>query len=406
MLKIWITLAPREESTIEQCVSSIRKQWYKEDIYVFCEPWAEVPKNMGLVEIQNKRQLWCMGNYHNALSWMYEKFFGAHIRIMQDDMVMCEDLQLIEDFFSVKWDNAVLNTFHNSRKEYEHRTYYKKWFNVCTDSWYLWWASFVMSTKVVLKLLKNHFYRNHLYTYEKNKQVDAAVGKSLEIEDISIRTHNPSIVKHIGSHSTIWHNDLMVNTQANAITAPLSAWVIYSWDEEKFRIFIENIAYQFDKIYISWDNIPKINIPYEKVDESFLPWFWQHEGHYFLLSDKIIYPPEYSKKLLMYIRKNKYQSIVTVWWANVWVWEDVNIDCTHYSSKGGRCNYIYDETFCIPSQMTIQVDSRERLNEGLQEANIPIFMVPRKWGWMKTQYSFTSYPHIPSFVWRQIYWLK
>lgn len=405
-LYIWITLWVRDVPTIWDCVMSLRDKWYKKDIYVFSEPWAEVPKNLWLVDIQNKSNLWCMQNYHNALSWMSDRFDDGHIWILQDDMVMCENFNLIDTFFANKTSNAVLNTFHNSRKEYEHHTYYKQWFNVCTDWWNLRGASFIMDSALVRQMITTPFYLNHLYRYEKNKQVDAVVGKTLELLWVSIWTHNPSIMKHIWDESTLGHNDLLVNIQASSLTAPLSAGIHYSGDKDKFLKCIETITFQFDELYISWTNIPEIWIPYKKVKNAFLPWYWEHKWHYFLLSENILYPEDYSRKMLLEMRKQKYISLITVSWANMSELPLVKIDCTHYNKNGWRCNCLYDETFSIPYRINIQANSRRDLARYTQENKIPIWMIKRKWDWVKTQYTSISYPELPKLNWRNLYWLK
>ena len=56
-LAIGITLAPREESTIDLVIQSIRDEGYTAPIYIFAEPDSQLPFDINCVVIQNEEQL-------------------------------------------------------------------------------------------------------------------------------------------------------------------------------------------------------------------------------------------------------------------------------------------------------------------------------------------------------------
>jgi len=68
-----------------------------------------------------------------------------------------------------------------------------------------WGGGYLYERKTAKKILKHPFILDHLENYEANQQIDHAIPEAVHQMGLFQFIHNPSLLKHIGTHSTIGH---------------------------------------------------------------------------------------------------------------------------------------------------------------------------------------------------------
>jgi len=340
-LLIGMTLAPRENPTVNKSLKSLRKAGVKDKIYIFAEPWEYNIEDKNVEVVMNKKKLWCFKNFNNAMEQLL-KMDSEYIFFTQDDYEYFWDVSKeLEDLIKDKSDFWYYN--FTSRPKLNNRIYKQWWQNLYYDLG--WWVCWLLKSSVIKNIMNSYLYINHLYTYTKNKQIDLVIPHICSIAWLSTYYHNPSFTTHIWE-TTIGHldRDLWKRLDLDKETI---YWGIASIPSREWELkeTVNSVYNQVNKLYVylnwykeipkyldrknievfMWDNSTGDAGKFYKVEEC--------NWYYFTFDDDLVYNPNYVKDTIKWIEKYNRQSIVWYHWRIL--------------RKNGIDNYFKDSD-CIP----------------------------------------------------------
>lgn len=210
---IGMCTANRSKPTIWECLKSIESSWFDWHLVISSEGTeASEIANEFLYESSlsrshniNETPLWCFKNHHKLLEILVAEW-KEYILLLQDDF-------LYHFSFFERLEEANLSEEFGYYNLHTYRVYQ----NAIKQSWRnrvnIWRStafsvSYFMRTETVKKIMEHEFYRNHLWSYQKNQQVDACITEVCRILNLPMYVHNPSLSIHIGHNcSTLnhWH---------------------------------------------------------------------------------------------------------------------------------------------------------------------------------------------------------
>ena len=205
MIEVAIITAPRNSSTLNKSVRSLRYAGFNDVITIYAEPGQYEP-TVGTNLLKNKKKLGCFGNYHNALSntVLTDK---PYVLILSDDFIytrltykkITNDAQKFGQFgyMALFTPKGMTHPPCNLRK--------KRWSAINMGWKTSFGGQYLIRTEVARKILEHDFYKQHLENYTQNQQIDHCIPEVCYQMELDQWYHNPSLCQHIGLESTIGH---------------------------------------------------------------------------------------------------------------------------------------------------------------------------------------------------------
>ena len=200
---IGMCLAPRDKKTVNKCIKSLRDAGITNTIYIQAEPWSPTPSDDN-VEVQyNLQKLWCLKNHNKLLERLNRKEW-THIFLIQDDYEFAENTKnKIETIVNTKQDFGRYG-FHSSR--FHKPNLVRDWRNQTNYGIKEWRVCYLMEQDKVNAMLQSSYWQDVVENYKPNQQVDGHISEFMKGVNLPMYVHNPSLAKHIGETSTVWHD--------------------------------------------------------------------------------------------------------------------------------------------------------------------------------------------------------
>ncbi len=208
-ITIGFVTSPREFPTYNESIQSIREAGFTTLIYVFAEPGEYYFKDNNLKIIQHEEKLGCFKNHNFALEYLKNNANTKFIWLFQDDGLLTKNINSLMNFLSsldikqIGYVNPY--TGYNTARKLKISKNNQEWYESHLG-WDSWGVCYIIPTQQLELLLNHPFYINHLLNYKKNQQVDACISQSFREMNLLRYYHNPSLVDHISTTSTIGHD--------------------------------------------------------------------------------------------------------------------------------------------------------------------------------------------------------
>lgn len=203
-LEVNYTLAPRNPSTMEQSLKTLRETGFDGNVTVFAEPWSYFKKDIfdNVRIIFNERKLGCFKNFDRVLEWSNAEY----LLYLQDDFILRDGImEEIDRIIESKEDFGYYN-FFLSRLNLD--SVKKLGWNEFTRGYELCGACFLFKKSSIKKIINHPFYINHKNTKDKN--LDACIWETCKQLWLPWYIPSESYAIHIWE-STIWHKDIAIN---------------------------------------------------------------------------------------------------------------------------------------------------------------------------------------------------
>ncbi len=211
-----MTLAPRKKETYNFAIHSLRTAGFSNKITLFMEPGSYDFKDHNLLLVKNKEKLGCFKNYDYGLNYLLKYTKKPFIFIMQDDYIFSDKafnrLNSIMNF-NIKDIGYFSPLLYIRMAEKLKIDSFTEGWKESSIGWGSWGACYIMPINSVKKMLQHPFYINHLNNYKKNEQIDACVSETFKQLPLKMFFHIPSLVEHIGDHSTLKHDNAYDKTR-------------------------------------------------------------------------------------------------------------------------------------------------------------------------------------------------
>lgn len=432
----WMRVAPRRQSTIQQCISSFRSVFWDAYINLYIEPEDQANKynfeKMKLWNVwyhRNTKTLWDVGNYHRALEDMLQWTDSDYIAIIEDDWIFSPDAKDV----IMKWLKKLQWWFwYMSLSTDWCSGHYitKDWWNdisINGDNRVWRWLTgnvYLFPRDVVRQILDHHFYINHNLWYKKKNASDCMVAETVKQLWYKTLYHNPSLAAHIWIHSTLGHDaDNWKVTKHNRFFGktilPKNRKVVWIATIPQREIFLERVVNslinQVDEINVwlnNYEHIPEYLLNNPKIRPIMLDnkrwdaakYFFVHEvdWYYFTCDDDLEYPPDYVDTMIKRIDKLwKDSCIVSVHWHSFRkILGPVNVhrDMDHYyyfndlvSNEAKRAHVVGTGVAAFHSDALI-LHYQDFLEPNKADEQMSVFtriqwvqpyVIPHKWNWVK-----------------------
>ena len=200
-LEINYTLAPREPSTINRSLQSLRQVWFKNKVKIYAEPGEYEFYDENVEMVWNEYKYWCFKNFDQVI----RKAEADYIFYCQDDYVLLpwikQEIERIinsgEDF---GYYNFILHRINKCDVKVEGWNLYTRGYELCG-------SAFLFKKENIKKIIESDFYKHHKLTNPMN--LDACIGESCKRLWLNGYIPSNSFIIHEGK-STIGHNDLLL----------------------------------------------------------------------------------------------------------------------------------------------------------------------------------------------------
>ena len=219
---IGVTAAPRESSTLDRTLASLRKGGWDETVHLFSEQGTEPELNGNgygsLVNIERREPaLGAWGNFYLALCELYLRDPDADAYfLLQDDVVFTAGLRTyLEETLWMNDQPAVVFLHTPSHLAPEKGT----GFFPASLGWSAWGAqAMVFSNSAVRRFLSDLDVVEHRQKgiFDGRKNVDSVIGDWCSRNGIGMWLHAPSLAEHIGSTSTLWSRADLTGKRSSA----------------------------------------------------------------------------------------------------------------------------------------------------------------------------------------------
>lgn len=315
---IWITLAPRPNPTINECLKAIRDAGFNEKIYIFAEPGDYQIEDENVEVRTNIVKLWCFKNYNNMVEQLLE-LDVEYIATRQDDFIIKPEAY---DKFMDMIDHPCTFwyfSYHTRPRLSKYVT--KNWWNNIMLWRQAWWMEYVFRKDVLQAIINHPFYQSHLLTYKKNQQIDACVSEVLKQMNLPNYYHNPSLSTHRWE-STIWHIDNIMGDDMHIKFDDIVCWVASIPSRtDSLKIMIDSIYHQCDRInvYLNWYTEVPAFLKWSKIKVFQWEDLWDagkffnienEHWYYFAMDDDLSYATNYCETMISHIENYNRMAVI------------------------------------------------------------------------------------------------
>lgn len=203
---IGVTTAPRAHETIEECLESVERAGWSR-LRIFAEPRSHVPHGDAFSLTQRDERLGAFPNWYLALAELIMRQPHADAYFMiQDDAILAEGLRayLESNLWPAKRVGVVSVYCPSHYSEGGRHGFFP-----VNKGWSSWGAlAYVFPNRSARHLLGDSVVINHRHhgNAEGIRNIDSVVGSWCRRIRLRYFIHEPSLVQHIGSTSTIWQH--------------------------------------------------------------------------------------------------------------------------------------------------------------------------------------------------------
>lgn len=204
---IVMTNAPRKVDTIFRTITYLRRAGFTEEIIVFSEPGSPVVEMDDVYQYFNEKRLGCFKNFEQCLKYGINN--AQDIFILQDDARY--NRHTAEKIYSILPDDYGYVTPYLSTHDAREFGRKEIGFHEHTKGWYdCFWGctiSLLIKKEVAENLIGHKDWKN----YKRENKVDCIVGHCITELGYKQFYHYPSLVDHMGVHSTLGHVSIADN---------------------------------------------------------------------------------------------------------------------------------------------------------------------------------------------------
>ena len=200
-LEIAYTLSPREPSTINNSLQSLRQIGFKNKVKIFAEPWEYEFDDENVEMVWNDHRFGCFKNFDQVL------------RNCKEDYLLYTQC----DYVHLLWMKQEVARIINSGDDFGYYNFILHWmslWSINNDGWNeftrgseLCGACYLIKKSNIQKIIESDYYKHHKLTNEMN--LDACIWESCKRLRLPWFIPSSSYVIHTGK-STINHNDILL----------------------------------------------------------------------------------------------------------------------------------------------------------------------------------------------------